>query len=990
MNVLKPLCRPIRCWLLLATLLFSCLVCPAIEPTFNLANISQRQFGLEAGLPYMTVARLFVDDKGLLWVGTEHGLGRFDGRRFEVFDKSNLSIAANYFQAIAQGKDSTLWLGVPGGLYSFREGNLQGARFEGKHWRQNILSILPMDDGRVLVGGPGLYSWDKGTIKQMFLTELPNRWVTVLHQARDKKRLWIGTRNGLACLEEGKLIGFDAQPMLSVYVRSISENRSGELAIGTRNGIFHLDARGKLKRHLLPGLHVRAVVFDQHDALWAGTDGDGIFRWHGKTEEHLDISKGLASNSINALAFDPEGSLWVGTSSSGLIQLVQPKVVTYDQRHGLLRKIVNAVGLDENNRLIAATANGVAVLENDRFRYLDPDSRILKTGAVSILREDSGSLLIGTADGICRMWSERCKELQLPLPDGDRKIKRMLKGSVGELIFATEESLYSWQNNQLQQFRQQDKVGDSSIRVNDLQLGFDKSIVIGDITGLFSAQKYSFSRNPHVPTIWTAGVKAFLQDPDGTFWLATGGSGLGRLRNGKLSFITQSQGLFNDYMHSLIEDSQGFFWAGSAKGISRFRRADIEKLLDGKLNRLPVDVFGQAEGMSSPECMDDFGSPVVRDDQGRLWFATIVGVVMVDPNRLQKNQVLPRGVIQKVVLDLESSRTGPSIIAPPGTKRFDFHVASNSYIAPDRIRFRYRLLGQETSWSEVPRQEVISYSNLAPGDYTFELSSSNNDGVWANETARLQLSVLPHFYQTRLFYLICFLSLATLLYALYSVRIKLLKEQFSSRLEERLAERTRIARELHDTLLQGLVGIGLQLKALSGKVEGHSDASNLIASVSSQVQDTIIEARRSVWQMRSSYLEDGGLFSALRSLARTMESSSGVPIHVETPEEDFALGSDLETDLMKVIGEALSNALRHSRATEIHITVRKDLELLLTTVLDNGHGFDPARAANDGHWGLQGMKERLIKHNGKMEIRSSLSGTAIDFQIPLPGFNGHR
>jgi signal transduction histidine kinase len=476
-------------------------------------------------------------------------------------------------------------------------------------------------------------------------------------------------------------------------------------------------------------------------------------------------------------------------------------------------------------------------------------------------------------------------------------------------------------------------------------------------------------------------IRAIHEDGDGSVWIGTRRSGLTRLKDGTLKTITTRNGLFDDCVFRIIDDGS-HLWMTSPEGVFRVGKSELNEFADGKTSRVSSISYGTSDGMLSSEC--NGGQPAGwRSPDGKLWFPTVKGIAMIDPNLAVINHHVPTVVIEGAIIDNQAVEPGKRIELAPGKQRYEFIYTALSLVAPEKVRFKYQLEGYDHGWVEAGTERVASYTHIPPGTYTFKVLASNNDGVWNEAGSSIELYLKPYFYQTYWFYALCAAGVALIGLAVYRLRVSRIKARFSAVLEER----NRMAREIHDTLAQGFVGIGLQLQAVDKALtDSPAAVRQHLGLAQSMVSHSLVEARRSIWDLRAQQLETKDLAASLGETAQRMTEGTGVKAEVRVAGEARRLAPQIENNALRIGQECLTNALKHSGAQHIVIDLKFEPDFFGLNVRDDGCGFDTegVLATADGHFGLLGIRERVEHMGGRLTLKSAPGeGTEIGVSIPL-------
>jgi signal transduction histidine kinase len=478
-------------------------------------------------------------------------------------------------------------------------------------------------------------------------------------------------------------------------------------------------------------------------------------------------------------------------------------------------------------------------------------------------------------------------------------------------------------------------------------------------------------------------VIALHGDAEGRLWIGTNGGGLNLLREGKFTAFTTRDGLPHDTVYRILEDGAGNLWMSCNKGVFRVSKAELDDFAGGRTKTLSPVVYGTADGMPTRECSGGGHPSGWRDREGRLWFSTIKGVAVIDPAGARTNAQPPPAVVEQVRVDGEAVNLFAKTELAPGKTRFDFHYAGLSFVAPEKVRYKYRLTGFDKDWVDGGARRVAYYTNLGPGDYRFEVLACNNDGVWSRAPASFAFTLKPHFYRTPWFYALAVAALALVAAQVYLLRVRQMKARFAAVLQER----NRIAREIHDNLAQEILGISVQLEIVARLMSVSAEtARSHLDRARSLVRSSIAEARRYVWDLRSQSLEDRDLPTALAEMTRRLSAESEVQTQFQVSGTFRPLAPQVENNLLRIGQEAVGNALRHARAQTISVNLSYDATSVRLSVKDDGRGFDPQLHASvsGGHFGIVGMRDRAEEMGGRLQINGGPgAGSEVLASVPI-------
>jgi two-component sensor histidine kinase len=453
------------------------------------------------------------------------------------------------------------------------------------------------------------------------------------------------------------------------------------------------------------------------------------------------------------------------------------------------------------------------------------------------------------------------------------------------------------------------------------------------------------------------------------------------LRGDQFVSFTSRSGIAADVIYRILEDQQGNLWFSSNKGVFRVNKDELERVSKSEVSSVNAVFYGPADGTLTRECSGGGHPAGWKTADGRLWFATIRGIAVIDPANIPLNTVPPPTVIEQILIDNQPVTLGAPLNFSAGSTRFDFHYTAPSFIAPENMRFKYKLEGFDNDWIEGGVRRVANYTNLRPGNYRFRVIAANNDGLWNEQGALVDFYLKPHFYQTYWFLILCALLLAGVAWALYRMRVRQMSSQFGAV----LAERNRIAREIHDNLAQDILGISVQLElvarlmpAATEKAKTHLDRARIL------VRNSMAEARRYVWDLRSQESQTKDLPTALSDLTRRLTADNEVQSVVQVTGAFRPLPSSIEGNLLRIGQEAINNAIKHAEAQRILVDLNFDTAVVRLSIRDDGRGFDVGTEQTDGHFGLIGMRERAEQIGGKLSINSEKgAGTEVIIEVPI-------
>jgi signal transduction histidine kinase len=467
------------------------------------------------------------------------------------------------------------------------------------------------------------------------------------------------------------------------------------------------------------------------------------------------------------------------------------------------------------------------------------------------------------------------------------------------------------------------------------------------------------------------------EESDGTLWIGTYGGGLNRLRGGKFAHVTFADGLPENVVSSILDDGRGNLWMSGNRGVYRVSKDQLNRCADGELRHVHSVLYGVGDGLASAETNGGFQPAAWRDRSGHLWFPTIKGLTTVDPADAIGGSGAPAVSLEDVVVDGESRGPGPSLRIGPGRPNVEFRYTAPSLSAPDNVTFRYRLEALDDRWIEPGARRVAYYSRLPAGTYRFVVAAANRDGTWNPAVASIAFVVLSPLYRRPWFIAAV---LALILVASWSAH----RRTLMTRSEAVRDERSRLAREIHDSLLQGFGGIALQLHAASARLSLTIEQQPLLDRVQTMIDHTLKQAREAVWDIRPPDVTGVDFRSECENAGRRVLSATATELHVTAYGHARALSAESRTECLRIVEEALTNVRKHAHATRASVNLRYGWRSVEMTISDNGRGFEVDRARQrPGHWGWLGMRERASRIGAHLSVRSIVgAGTIVTLTAP--------
>jgi signal transduction histidine kinase/ligand-binding sensor domain-containing protein len=992
----------VRCLVGRGLAAFSFLIawCPcafALNPALDISQYAHTAWRIRDGFTKGVIDAIAQTPDGYLWLGTEFGLLRFDGVRAVPWQPSpGETLPSDWVRALLVSRDGTLWIGTLKGLASWKNGRLtQYPRTAG----MSVDALLEQRQGTMWAGGSEVPNGKLCKIEPgSAVVECDGEdgtlgtYVGSLYED-PAGNLWAGASSGLWRWTPGPRTRFADLAALNM-ARAMIEGDNRAPLIASRAG-FQQFVEGKLEKYPVPSVpRGNQLLRDRDGALWIGTGTAGLAHLHeGRTDGFVQ-SDGLSGDIVTCLFEDREGTIWVATGD-GLDRFREFAVATLSVKQGLPTEGVDAV--------LAAADGGVWLGSPGRLNKWK-DGQITVNGGVqlvtSLAQGDRGRTWVATYRGVGYLESGRFVVIG-GVPGGI--VRAMAVDRSGDLWI-------SHQERGLLRVRGESQV--ESIPWTKLgQQAFASAVVADQVRGGvwlgFYRGGVAHIAGGEIRARYTAAdglaagvVNGFHIASDGTLWVAAEG-GLSRVKDGRVVTLTSRNALSCDTVHWLTEDDDHSYWLYTACGLMRIARPELEAWAETAENRraaygIPAVVFDTSDGVRSHAFGTSSRPAVAKAADGRLWFVPMVGgVSVIDPHHLPRNNLSPPVHVEQIIADRKTydvmSAANNQVRLPPLVRDLQIDYTALSLVAPEKMRFRYKLEGWDRDWQDVGTRRQAFYNNLPPRAYRFSVKASNNSGVWNEAGAFVDFAVAPAYYQTVWFRVSVVAFVLLSLAALYRLRLRRAARQFNLTLEARVSERTRIARELHDTLLQSFHGLLLRFQAVAYQLPEGADARKQLESAIDQAARAITEGRDAVQGLRASTIVTNDLAPALRTLGDELASHEarqpkGAVFEVEVEGVPRDLHPILRDEIYRVAGEALRNAFRHAHAMRIEVEIRYDDRYLRVRVRDDGKGIDAHvldGGGSTGHYGVAGMYERASLIGGKLTVWSELeSGTEVELTVP--------
>jgi signal transduction histidine kinase len=959
----------------------------ALDPRKSLTQYSRTIWTQERGLPQDTIRAITQTKDGYLWLGTDEGLARFDGYEFVVFNKTKGDLPDNSITALAAANDGALWIGTSNGLTQYREGRFR--TFTVKHGLPDaaITALLADREGALwVVAGVFLSRYQNG----QFTNFKPDSDIPVSSAravCEDANHdLWVGGFSRVVRRTAGKFVTMVQPEVLAgMVVLSMIADRGGNIWIGGNKGTIRRSANGEIHKYGmrdgLPDPVVRALWADADGNIWAGTnngmarlqgerfvtsgrdnpedsdgvrclfqdrEGDlwigangGLSRWRNDIFMVYGKPEGLPSDAPNAVFQDRRGRVWVGFNDLGLMLFSGSESRLFTTRQGLPDSEIFQIRDGLKGDLLIATRSGVARMEANGFRTYHPPDRLARTAVFDAIEDAQGTLWLATPGGLSAL---RGKLFLIVVAGGPTLIDFMVtlcEGREGEIWAGTYgKGLWRVKGDVRRQYTTTD--------------------------GLSSDQ-----------------IRSIYQDAQGTLWIGTFGGGLNALREGGFVHYGARDGLLSDNIGKVFDDGESL-WLSTTRGICQIAKSQLAEFRAGKRSRLEPQNYGVDDGLRSAQCAPAYPTAGggIRTADGRLWFTTGRGLAVLNPDARKLAALSPVAHLVQMTANGEPVDLSRAARLAPGKLRLQIRYTGIHLSAPERVQYSYRLDGLDADWVAAGGRRVIDFNSLRHGHYRFNVRAELPGGPSSQQSYEFEM--LPQFWETAWFRTFCAAALVAGAWMIYQLRLRQIRSRFALVLEER----ARLAREIHDTLAQGFVGISSQLDAVAMCMpEDTTPARSYLDMARRMARHSLTEARRSVMDLRASALEGQDLAAAIESGIRLWTAGSGVEVAVEVMGPGAKLPEEMEQHLLRIAQEAVTNALKHAGASRIGVKLHREARRLHLRIRDDGRGFDQQDvfSSRAGHFGVIGMRERAERLGGELRLASNPGeGTEVEVTVPLP------
>jgi signal transduction histidine kinase/ligand-binding sensor domain-containing protein len=948
----------------------------------SLARFEHRSWSVREGAP-PDVWALAQDSDGFLWLGTGAGLYRFDGVRFDRFEPAaGEHLPSNNITALTLTPHGDIWLGYYfGGLSLLRDGHLTHYGEPQGVPAGAVFRIAASTDALWAATSGGLARfdgerWEKMTAAQGFPSDFAG-WVHV----DETGSVWAAGDEALLVLHKGAQ-RFETASERIGRRSVIAQSADGALwlsdaIVGTRT----VRGAGRVVSKDGQPVYSKRLLVDREGLLW-GTDDirGGVYRTAPGTgldrvAERFGLREGLSADIAVPILEDAEGNVWVGTNL-GIDQFRRTSIIK-EARAGSTSPAGFTLAAEANGAVLIANSEALMRLRGGELKTLLP----LHTEVSCAYYDEDGTVWIGQRDALLHIRGDQIQRMPLPGSLADRGLQAI--GRYAGTLWISVEGAGVFRLEGGRWIDWSDRLHTAGIAANVITVGSDR-LWLGysenRVITLAQGQMHRYSSSDGLDVGHVMAVRVST----GGAWIG-GERGLARIDGDHARTLNMRRVDALQGITGIVVTADDVLWLNGGMGVVRISASEIERAFADPEYEPVYRLFDHLDGLPGVAQQATPIPTAIAASDGRLWFATNHGVVWIDPAQIVTNEVPPRVVIRSIAADGVHHEPDASLELPARTASLRFDYTGLSFSVPERVQFRYRLEGFDTDWQEAGSRREAFYTNLDPGDYTFRVLAANNDGVWNETGASASFSIPPAFVQSGTFLALCCAALAGALWLLYQLRLRQVLQQMNGRLQERLMERERIARELHDTFLQSVQGLILRFQSATSQIPADQPARQLMEQALDRADRVLVEGRDHVRDLRADE-EKPDLPQALAIVGEELRQDEAAELCFLLNGAARPLHPVVRDEALRIATEALANAFHHAQAARIEIDLDYSDRSLTLHIRDNGRGIAQPVAASgrrEGHWGLVGMRERAHRIGGRLEIWSGEhKGTEIKLEIP--------
>ena len=968
----------------------------ALDPAKRITQYAHTAWRWQDGAINSVPFTIAQTPDGYIWIGTANGIFQFDGVRFTPWTPGRgQALPSSLVTDISTTRDGSVWISALGVLSRWRHHTLTNYASEAN----NAYWVAEDANGRIWVvrrdgqrgTGPLLCEALETGLRCPDATDGVPSFLARGLVADREGTLWVAGDTGLLRWAHGAPTIYRPEGVTlipgMVGVSAVAASPDGKLWVGfgkaaPGQGLARM-VNGRLRSFDAPSLRgsslsVNALHVDRHGALWIGTPFRGIYRIVGDVVDHFDHTNGLSDDTVSDITEDREGNIWVATAK-GVDRFADTSIDSLSVTEGLCGPQVSSVVASRDGSIWVGGDGTLTQLRHGTITCFR-QGRELPGGQVTSLFEDhAGRLWVGIGQGLWVYEGGRFR--QVTRPNGGpigfvTGIAQDVDQRIWIAVFGPPQVLMRVDGLAVKEYFDEPSTPPTRRIAGDPAGGLWLGLISGDLAQFRNGHTVIHRLgNPH-----GARINQVLADPDGSVIAATS-YGLIGWRDGKALTLTRKNGLPCEQVYGVAFDRRRDLWLYMNCALGVVTQADLQAWKQDPGIAVTMRTFDGLDGVMP---IGAPFSPAARSADGRLWFANGASLQVVDPERVERNTLPPPVFIEQVVADGRAYGAAGQLRLPPFSRDLQIDYVGLSFVAPQKVRFRYRLEGRDETWQDPGTRRQAFYTDLRPGTYRFSVIASNNDGVWNEQGASLEIVIAPAWYQTRSFVVMSIVFGAMLVWIAFRLRMRQVARALNARFDERLVERTRMARDLHDTLLQTLQGTKMVADTALDRPDDAPALVRALKQASAWIGQASDEGRSAINALRTSTTEGNDLAEAFRRAIDDGRRRSAIGASITVTGHAREMHPVVRDEVYRIGYEAIRNAYTHSRATHLEIALSYGRDLTLR-VADDGVGMEPptAERGKEGHFGVPGMRERSSRIGATLSVTSTPgSGTAVIVTVP--------
>ncbi len=947
------------------------------------------------GLAHERIMDICEDKFGNLWLATAGGgLSKYNGIEFENITIKN-GLPSNYVRSIICSKNGDIWAATAAGIAKYNGKDFTIYRVDSLNQNLNSINkIFESNDGVIWFADPNGDLGKIDTLGSMSIIEMPEMIGTdkIIDINEDEEgNLWIITAiQGLIKYRDGTFTKALTNSDFKGYLLSMDIHRNS-ICISSNKGLLNFNPNQFTYDLVLSNTFIKSSNIVSKNEFWA-ISALGALKYEGGSVKHFSQNQGITNKGINKIFIDREGNIWFGSESEGLFKLTNEVFTFFGAEHGLDALPLTCITKDsEGAYWFGSFGKGILKYDGKNYTKYNLKDGLASQYISSSAADSSGNLWFGTrGSGLIKFDGKTFSTLKVEDGLAHNFVRQVFVDSAQNIWIGTVNGLSKYNSGGFENYSVEDGLADNLIW--GISEPNDGELLIVTRSGISEFSEGKLVRLNLEEDIFDKRVNTAVRDKYGNYWIGYSGHGLLRIdTKGNRMPVTTQEGLSSDLIYNLLFDNDNNLIVGSERGVDRL-------LLDNYGQLIRIKNYGQKEGFRG---LETTYNNVFYDDDKSIWFGTDNGVFKYDASKETKNKVEPITYISGVKLFYNevdwtkyTDKVSSWLNIP---EKIELPYSENSLIIeyfgvslsnPEQVRYRFRLLGLETLWSPVTERTEAVYTNLTPGTYTFEVMAANNDEVWSDIPATFQFEIIPPFWQRLWFYilLLVLFFVALKLYNDYRVRVNLNKILTVERIraEELQKVRKKMARDFHDNMGNQIASITVFANLINLKLKNKSkEVDDLLKNIQKHTSSLFTGTKDFIWSMDPDSDNLNEIFTYIRDFGEELYERT--PISFFSNADDFndnyyPLPSGWSRQLVLIFKEAMTNALKHSQADEVHLELKLSSKDFVIALWDNGVGLDLKKGSTG--MGMKNMNSRASQLNGEFVItnKEDNKGSKIYFK----------